>query len=113
MYWTKVDGLLGITLSFIQRLLVKIIIDFSGCLHFRSSYEMGGASFCVSMLWAQVMPFVALQLFETDVEEGEFLTRRKDQVTVFLVLSLFASSLMFFAFFCTIDISYLDSFVSR
>ena len=35
MYWFRVGGFLGAFGSFLIRLLVKVIADFSGCLHFR------------------------------------------------------------------------------
>ena len=35
LYWFKVDGFLGIFGSFLIRVLVKVIVDFSGCLLFR------------------------------------------------------------------------------
>ena len=35
MYWPRVDGFLGITLSLLVRIIFKIIVDFSGCLQFR------------------------------------------------------------------------------
>ena len=35
LYWIKVDGLLGAFGSFLVRVLVKVIADFSGCLQFR------------------------------------------------------------------------------
>ena len=35
LYWFKVDGFLGIFGSFLIRVLVKVIVDFSGCFHFR------------------------------------------------------------------------------
>ena len=34
-YWFKVEGFLGIFGSFLIRVLVKIVVDFSGCLHLR------------------------------------------------------------------------------
>ena len=35
LYWFKLDGFLGIFGSFLIRVLVKVIVDFSGCLQFR------------------------------------------------------------------------------
>ena len=35
MYWVRVEGVLGIIISFIERVMVKVIVDFSGCLQFR------------------------------------------------------------------------------
>ena len=34
-YWTRLDGALAIIMSFFERVLVKIIVDYTGCLHFR------------------------------------------------------------------------------
>ena len=68
MYWVPVDGSLGVALSFFNRVVVKVIVDFSGCLHLRHPYEMGGFSFSLSMLWAQLMPFVALQMYQKKID---------------------------------------------
>ena len=35
LYWFRVEGVLGVFGSFLVRVLVKVIVDFSGCLHFR------------------------------------------------------------------------------
>ena len=35
LYWVRVEGQFGRIISFIERVLVKVIVDFSGCLHFR------------------------------------------------------------------------------
>ena len=35
MYWIPFYGALGVIASFPARIIVKIIVDFSGCLHFR------------------------------------------------------------------------------
>ena len=35
MYWFRVDGFLGVIGSFINRVIAKVIADFSGCLHLR------------------------------------------------------------------------------
>ena len=35
LYWIKVDGFLGIFGSCLIRVVVKVIVDFSGCLQFR------------------------------------------------------------------------------
>ena len=51
LYWVRVEGPLGVLLSLITRSIVKVVVDFSGCLHFRHPYELGGLAFSVSMLW--------------------------------------------------------------
>jgi len=35
LYWFRLDEALAIILSFFERIVAKIIVDFSGCLHFR------------------------------------------------------------------------------
>ena len=35
MAWFPVEGSLGLFLSLVYRVFVKVIVDFSGCLHFR------------------------------------------------------------------------------
>ena len=34
-YWVRVEGFLALVLAFFNRILIKIIVDFSGCLHMR------------------------------------------------------------------------------
>jgi len=87
--------------SFIQRIVVKVIVDFTGCLHFRHPYELGGSGFTMSLIWAQAFPFVALQYFD-----GE----SKDIMRGFLVVSFTAWLVSNIIFFCTIDLSYLNTF---
>jgi len=87
--------------SFLERIIVKVIVDFTGCLHFRHPYELGGLGFIISMIWAQVFPFVALQYFD-----GEM----KDTMTGFLAISFAAWLVLNIIFFCSIDLSYLNTF---
>ena len=35
MYWVRIDGIVAVILAFLDRVIVKVIVDFSGCLHFR------------------------------------------------------------------------------
>jgi len=62
---------------------------------------MGGVGFAVSMVWAQIFPFVALQLYEGGV---------KEDMTMFLTVSLSLWLLLNIAFFCTIDLKFIGTF---
>lgn len=104
-YWLRLEGAAKVVLAIIVRLVAKIILDFSGCLHLRHPYEMGGAAFSLSMLWAQAMPFVALSMFDEGKEEG-----LKREMTVGLVGSFCLWLVLNVMFFCTIDLSYLNTF---
>ena len=35
LYWPRVEGYLAFVISFFSRIVVKIVVDFSGCLQFR------------------------------------------------------------------------------
>jgi len=63
-YWPRMDGATKVIGSIFARVVVKTFADFSGCLQLRHPYELGGLGFSASMIWAQMMPFVALQLYE-------------------------------------------------
>ena len=56
------------------------------------------------MVWAQVFSFVALQFFDKDI---------KGSITVFLIGSFALWLLLNTAFFCTIDLSYLNTFIEK
>jgi len=57
------------------------------------------------MLWAQAMPFVALSMFDGGKKEG-----LKREMTVGLVGSFCLWLVLNLVFFCTIDMSYLNTF---
>jgi len=63
-YWLRVEGIAGFITAVCVRVLGKIIADFTGCLHLRHPFELGGTAYSVSMVWAQIMPFVALGWYE-------------------------------------------------
>ena len=50
----RLDGIFGILISFLQRVCVKLITDYCGCLHYRHPFELGGMVFSVTLIWAQV-----------------------------------------------------------
>jgi len=62
---------------------------------------MGGLAFTLSVLWSQILPFVALKFYE-----GE----DKELITVYLVTSLALWVMMSIAFFCTIDLNFIVTF---
>ena len=138
MYWIPIDGPLGVICSFINRVVVKVIVDFSGCLQFRHPQEIGGTAFSLSMIWAQAMPFVALLLYKTKVDDGEAVEMNehfnitnstsqlpyendndeadiggeleKSKIAIVLACSFILWLLTNLAFFCTIDLSYMHTF---
>ena len=65
-YWARISGKLSAVISLQTRVAVKVIADFSGCIHFRHPLELGGLYFSLTFVWAQVFPFLALQFHEND-----------------------------------------------
>ena len=53
MYWVQTEGVMGmdVIVSLVTRITPKVIVDFSGCLHLRHPFELGGTAFSCSMLW--------------------------------------------------------------
>ena len=100
-YYVRAEGIVKYLLAFFERFCVKVIADFSGCLHFRHADELCGIGFSASMLWAQIMPFVALQFFEGS---------NKDALSTILVCSATLWLLMNIVFFRTINKSYYNTF---
>jgi len=101
LYWVRFGEVVSLVVSIQSRICVKIITDFTGCLHFRHPFELGGVGFSLSMTWAQIMPFVAMQLYDG---------KGKDMVTGALVCSFALWLLINTMFFCTIDLSYVNTF---
>jgi len=107
--WMRLDGILSVTVSIVYRLLVKIIVDYSGCLHLRLPNELGGFAFSVSMLWAQIFPFVALQLYTS---ENENVNEMKENLNIFLICIFALWLLLNIAFFAMINLKFIGTFVS-
>jgi len=76
LFWARVEGVAGVIVSIFYRVIVKVIADFSGCIHWRHPLELGGLAFTMSMLWAQIFPFVALIFFKDN--------DKKEALTIFL-----------------------------
>ena len=134
MAWFPVEGAFGILMSLLYRVVVKVIVDFSGCLLFRHPNELGGCAFSLSTVWAQIMPFVALWLYERresdvggdniETENGEnnmanttslLVSRIESKVEmstirVTLTCSFALWLLNSVAFFCTINLAFVNTF---
>jgi len=68
---------------------------------FRHPIDLGGVAFSASMLWAQIMPFVALSFYE-----GE----NKEQLKILLMCSFGLWLVLNGLFFYSIDRSYITTF---
>ena len=87
-----------------QRTVIVFIADSILQQNNNNRYELGGVAFCLSMLWAQIFPFVALHLFEGEEDV-------KRALTIYLGGSFGLWMLLNIAFFYTIDMSYFNTFI--
>jgi len=78
----------------------------------RHPYELGGNAFAIIMVWAQIIPFVALLIYAgTENDENE--RPKMEFLKFFLPLNFTLWLLLNITFFCTIDFSYLGTFFSN
>jgi len=62
------------------------------------------------MVWAQAFPFVALSLYDGGSSDGD--NSMKENITLFLITSFSLWLLLNLVFLCTIDLSFIWTFVS-
>ena len=92
-------------LLFVERSNLNHIIELpQGCVHFRHPYELGGAAYCSSMLWAQMMPFVALGWYEGG---------KKEQLKMWLLGCFGVWVALNGLFFLSIERSFVRTFFTR
>jgi hypothetical protein len=63
MYWMPLEGVGGLALSLLMRVIVKTITDFTGVIQFRAAGEMGGVMWLWTMCLALVAPWVAVPIY--------------------------------------------------
>ena len=90
-YWVPLPQGTSLVVSLLERVAVKVICDFTGFLHARHPYEMGGFYWLMNMVWTQASVFGAIKLKETfgrQIEEdvGERFVKDEDYITIATVL---------------------------
>jgi len=107
-FWPRFEGLAAVITSLTERIFIKVIVDYTGCIHMRHPFEMGGLAFSLSMLWAQVFPFIALKVME--LNQTVSVEKTEDEIFSVLIGNLIPWGVTTIMFFCTIDIDYLTTF---
>ena len=51
-HWVPLEGAASVLESVLERLIVKVLVDFTGVIQFRGAAEMGGAFFTFNMVRA-------------------------------------------------------------
>jgi len=94
-YWLPLPQGVSLATSLIERVMVKVICDFTGFLQARHPKEMGGFYWLMNMVWTQASVFGAIKLKEefgpgTEEEiEMERVVKEEDYMTFATVLLLF------------------------
>jgi hypothetical protein len=106
-YWPPTTG---VGIAVLGRVVIKVLVDFSGCLHYRNSAELGGAYWLFNAVMSQLSCIVSVVLYDRyfvgDAKiSGPFLYGTVGAlVAVWLVA--------FCAFVLTIKREYVHTFVS-
>ena len=61
-YWIPIDGALGLYCSFQMRVIVKVLSDYTGVVHFRGPQELGGVYWTFNMFLAVVASFASVRI---------------------------------------------------
>lgn len=109
-YMFRVDGVLSWICSFMLRLMVKTVTDFTGWIHARHPYEMGGMVWVINLFAGQVVSIFSVHLhFSYDNGSSNL-----NEIFVWKVVFLFllASLLSFTGFLACMDSKYIHTFFS-
>jgi len=69
-YWVPIDGAAGVATSIIGRVLVKVITDYTGVVHFRAAWELGVFIGQRSCFWQSSLPSRRCQ-FTLEISSGQ------------------------------------------
>ncbi|GMI32162.1 hypothetical protein TeGR_g11318 [Tetraparma gracilis] len=70
-HWVPLDGAASVIESFVFRLMVKVLVDFTGVVQFRGAGEMGGCYFSFNMIMALAASLVSTHIYYASLEEGK------------------------------------------
>ena len=92
-YWMPMPQGTSLATSLIMRVTVKVTCDFTGFLHARHPYEMGGFYWLMNMVVTQASVFGAIRMkeeFGRQIEEdvGERFVKEEDHMTITTMLFL-------------------------
>jgi hypothetical protein len=69
-HWIPVDGVGGVVAAVLERLVVKVLVDYTGVIQFRGSGEMGAAYFSFNMMLSLAASFVITRIYYATLEDG-------------------------------------------
>jgi len=108
-HWIHVEGVLGFFVSLVMRVIVKVVVDYTGLVQFRAVGELGGAYWTCNTCMTLVCSFASVWVF---FEYGDGRVVVGEGVIWKLVAGLVGGWLIVFgAFLKTIKKEYRSSFV--
>jgi len=108
-YWVPFEGKAGWILSIIARVAVKMIVDFTGCIHFRHPYELGGLYYSLTLLQAQVGSAVCAKLY-VDATDGDAEALAAEMVYAIVATASVTWACSYSLFFAHIKLGYAGTF---
>ncbi|GMH68630.1 hypothetical protein TL16_g04977 [Triparma laevis f. inornata] len=100
LYWLKIYGLIGWFLSLMVRVIVKVVVDFTSCVHFRHPLELGGLYFTVNTF----VPLMALTVvLSLDLMEENFTEEVKMTVKNLVIVAGTSLTILVSLLFALID----------
>ncbi|GMI09905.1 hypothetical protein TrLO_g15291 [Triparma laevis f. longispina] len=90
-YWVPA----GLGLSVIFRVVIKVVVDFTGCIQFRHPYDVGGLYFTLNLFF----PAIGMALLLGFINDGTFTSSTMTllrEATIFLGVGLFSFLTIFF-----------------
>ncbi len=106
-YWMPTTGV-GSAVLF--RGLIKVLVDFSGCVHFRNPVDLGGAYWVFNAVMSQLSCVVSVILYDRYFVGDAKISGRLLNGTVGVLVAVWLVA--FFAFLLIIKRKYVHTFVS-
>ncbi|GMH61177.1 hypothetical protein TL16_g03202 [Triparma laevis f. inornata] len=106
IYWIPIYGTFGVIISFLIRIIAKVISDFTATIQLRHPYEMGGFYFTMNLF----IPLLGMIALISSVEEGTY-NEETEKILRFATLTLGISLVLLLSlFFLLINKEYMFTF---
>jgi hypothetical protein len=109
--FVPIPGVFGILISVFYRIVGKMLADFSGSLHFRNPYELGGIFFSINLIMTQCSVFGATYLYVEHCKDENKIDADKLWKLVTVSVALWTALFTYFIF-NLIDTEYRKTFWS-
>ncbi|GMH97957.1 hypothetical protein TrST_g4440 [Triparma strigata] len=90
--WLPIKGCWGVVLSGMFRVIIKLISDFTGCIHFRHPYEVGGLYFTLNFL----SPLFGMALLLTLQSQAQLSLFHENTFEYYKTATIIAGSILMF-----------------